>query len=73
MDMTKNPNKTLNFNPLDYKFEIAFLIAVIIVSSIAKFVFNFILDYKIIIIIVGILWYFGYLERFRIKFKQYYP
>ena len=57
----------------NYKFEIVFLIAVIIIASIAKFVFNFILDYKIIIIIVGILWYFGYLETFKIKFKTYYP
>lgn len=61
------------FNYLDYKFEIAFLIAVIIVSSIAKFVFNFILDYKIIVILVGILWYFGYLETIKVKFYQFYP
>ena len=47
------------------RFEITFLIITIIIASFFKFIFNFVFDYKIIIIIFGILWYFGYLTKIK--------
>jgi len=40
-----------------YKYEIIMLIIIIILASIAKAIFNIILDYRIIIIFIGLLWY----------------
>ena len=47
------------------QFEIFFLIVTIIIASFFKFILNFVFDYKIIIIIIGILWYFGYLKTIK--------
>ena len=56
----------LNF----YKYEIIMLIIIIIFASIAKAIFNIILDYRIIIMIIGLLWYLGYMNFFQKKVKQ---
>jgi hypothetical protein len=53
-----------------YKYEIFMLIIIIIFASIAKAIFNIILDYRIIIIIIGILWYLGYMNNIQIKVKK---
>ena len=47
----------------EYQFEIIFMIGIVILASIAKSIFNFILDYRVIIIAIGILWYLGYMNR----------
>ena len=53
-----------------YKFEIIFLIIIIIFASLAKTIFNFFLDYRIIILIIGILWYLGYLNNIQNTIKN---
>jgi hypothetical protein len=54
-----------------YKYEIIMIIIVIIIASIAKAIFNIILDYRIIILLIGILWYFGYMNTLQSKVKYH--
>jgi len=53
-----------------YKYEIIMIIIIIIIASIAKAIFNIILDYRIIILFIGILWYLGYLNNIQSKVKD---
>ena len=53
-----------------YKYEIIMLIIIIILASIAKAIFNIILDYRIIIIFIGLLWYLGYMNSIQAKVKD---
>jgi hypothetical protein len=53
-----------------YKYEIIMLIIIIILASIAKSIFNIILDYRIIIIVIGLLWYLGYMNSIQAKVKD---
>ncbi len=53
-----------------YKYEIIMLIIIIILASIAKAIFNIILDYRIIIIVIGLLWYLGYMNSIQAKVKD---
>jgi len=53
-----------------YKFEIAFMIVIIIFASLAKTLFNFFLDWRIVLVIIGVLWYLGYLTKFQKKFNN---
>ncbi len=53
-----------------YKYEIIMLIIIIIFGSIAKAIFNIILDYRIIIIVIGLLWYLGYMNSIQKKVKD---
>jgi len=53
-----------------YKYEIIMLIIIIIFGSIAKAIFNIILDYRIIIIVIGLLWYLGYMNSIQTKVKD---
>ena len=54
-----------------YKYEIILLIIIIILASIAKAIFNIILDYRIIIIFIGLLWYLGYMNSIQAKVKYH--
>jgi ACR3 family arsenite efflux pump ArsB len=54
-----------------YKYEIIMLIIIIIFASIAKAIFNIILDYRIIIIFIGLLWYLGYMTNIQKKVKYH--
>lgn len=54
-----------------YKYEIIMIIIVIIIASIAKAIFNIILDYRIIILLIGILWYLGYMNTLQSKVKYH--
>ncbi len=54
-----------------YKYEIIMLIIIIILASIAKAIFNIILDYRIIIIFIGLLWYLGYMNSIQAKVKYH--
>jgi hypothetical protein len=54
-----------------YKYEVIMLIIIIIVASIAKAIFNIILDYRIIIIFIGALWYLGYMNNIQLKVKHH--
>ena len=54
-----------------YKYEIIMLIIIIILASIAKAIFNIILDYRIIILLIGILWYLGYMNTLQSKVKYH--
>ena len=54
-----------------YKYELIILVIIIIIASIAKSIFNFILDYRIIILLVGLLWYLGYLNNIQKKVKNH--
>jgi hypothetical protein len=53
-----------------YKYEIIMLIIIIIFGSIAKAIFNIILDYRIIILVIGLLWYLGYMNSIQAKVKD---
>jgi hypothetical protein len=53
-----------------YKYEIFMLIIIIILASIAKAIFNIILDYRIIILVIGLLWYLGYMKSIQAKVKN---
>lgn len=53
-----------------YKYEIAMLIIIIIIASVAKAIFNIILDYRIIILFIGIFWYLGYMNNIQSKVKN---
>lgn len=53
-----------------YKYEIIMLIIIIILASIAKAIFNIILDYRIIILVIGLLWYLGYMNSIQVKVKD---
>jgi len=53
-----------------YKYEIIMLIIIIILASIAKAIFNIILDYRIIILVIGLLWYLGYMNSIQAKVKD---
>jgi ACR3 family arsenite efflux pump ArsB len=54
-----------------YKYEIIMLLIIIIFASIAKAIFNIILDYRIIIIVIGLLWYLGYMTNIQKKVKYH--
>ncbi len=54
-----------------YKYEIFMLIVIVILASIAKAIFNIILDYRIIIIFIGLLWYLGYMNNIQSKVKYH--
>jgi hypothetical protein len=54
-----------------YKYEIIMLLIIIIFASIAKAIFNIILDYRIIIIFIGLLWYLGYMTNIQKKVKYH--
>jgi hypothetical protein len=54
-----------------YKYEIIMLLIIIIFASIAKAIFNIILDYRIIIIFIGLLWYLGYMSNIQKKVKYH--
>ena len=54
-----------------YKYEIIMLIIIVIRASIAKAIFNIILDYRIIIIVIGLLWYLGYMSNIQSKVKYH--
>ena len=54
-----------------YKYEIIMIIIVIIIASIAKAIFNIILYYRIIILLIGILWYLGYMNTLQSKVKYH--
>jgi hypothetical protein len=54
-----------------YKYEIIMLVIIIIIASIAKAIFNIILDYRIIIIFIGLLWYLGYMNTIQNKVKYH--
>jgi hypothetical protein len=47
------------------------LVIIIIIASIAKAIFNIILDYRIIIIFIGLLWYLGYMDTLQDKVKYH--
>jgi hypothetical protein len=53
-----------------YKYEIVMLIIIIIIASVAKAIFNIILDYRIVILLIGILWYLGYMNNIQTKVKN---
>ena len=50
---------------MNYKSEIIFTISIIIIAFLLKGIFNFILDYRVIIIVILIAWYFGYLNNIK--------
>jgi len=54
----------------EYKFELIFVILLVIFASLAKTIFNFILDYRIVIILLAILWYLGYMDRIQKTVKE---
>ena len=54
-----------------YKYEIIMLVIIVILASIAKAIFNIILDYRIIIIFIGLLWYLGYMNSIQSKIKYH--
>lgn len=54
-----------------YKYEIIMLIIIVVIASIAKAIFNIILDYRIIIIVIGLLWYLGYMNNIQSKVKYH--
>ena len=68
--MTRITTELIFAKAKQYKFEIIFMIAIVIFASLAKTLFNFFLDWKIVIILIAILWYMGYLNRIRKTFDN---
>jgi len=54
----------------EYQIEIIFIIVIVIFASLARAIFNFILDYRIVLVLISILWYLGYMNRFQQLFKD---
>ena len=68
-------NKKITFEDIssklrEYQMEIIFIIVLIIFASLVKTIFNFILDYRVVLIIIAILWYLGYMNRIQQVFKE---
>ena len=68
-------NKKITFEDIssklrEYQIEIIFIIVLIIFASLARTIFNFILDYRVVLIIIAILWYLGYMNRIQQVFKE---
>ena len=68
-------NKKITFEDIssklrEYQMEIIFIIVLIIFASLARTIFNFILDYRVVLIIIAILWYLGYMSRIQKVFKE---
>jgi uncharacterized membrane protein (DUF4010 family) len=68
-------NKKITFEDIssklrEYQMEIIFIIVLIIFASLARTIFNFILDYRIVLVIIAILWYLGYMNRIQQLFKE---
>ena len=63
--MNKITTDDILSNLQKYKFEIIFLIIILIIASLAKTLFNFILDYRVLIVLLILLWYLGYLKSFQ--------
>ena len=61
--MNKITTDDILLNLKKYKFELIFLIIILIFASLAKSIFNFILDYRVLIVILVLLWYLGYLKN----------
>jgi len=68
--MTKITFNTISTKAKQYKLEIIFIFAIIIFSTLAKTICNFILDYRVVLIIIAILWYLGYMDRVQKSFKE---
>ena len=43
---------------------------IVIFASLARTIFNFILDYRVVLVLISILWYLGYMNRFQQLFKD---
>lgn len=68
--MAKVTFDTITSKAKQYRFEIVFILAIIIFSAMAKTIANFILDYRVVIIIIAVLWYLGYMNRVQQSFKE---
>ena len=55
---------------MNYKSEIIFTFSIIIIAFFLKGIFNFILDFRVIIIVILIAWYFGYLNTIKDGFYK---
>jgi ACR3 family arsenite efflux pump ArsB len=65
MDQKPITTETILSKVKEYQFELIFMLFIVIFASLAKTIFNFILDYRIVIITICILWYLGYMNRIR--------
>ena len=55
---------------MNYKSEIIFTFSIIIIAFFLKGIFNFMLDFRVIIIVILIAWYFGYLNTIKDGFYK---
>lgn len=53
-----------------YKYEIMFSAIIIVIVSILRLFLNFILDYRVVIVLLVIGWYTGYIESVKMKLKD---
>lgn len=53
-----------------YKIEIIFIIVIIIFAALARTLCNIFLDYRVVLIIIAILWYLGHMDKIQQKFKE---
>lgn len=68
--MAKVTFDTIISKAKQYRFELVFILVIIILSAMAKTIANFILDYRVVIIIIAVLWYLGYMNRVQQSFKE---
>lgn len=67
--MTKITTEEILSKLKQYQVELFFLSIILIIAALAKTFFNIILDYRVLIILMFILWYLGYLNNFQEKVK----
>jgi len=68
--MEKVTFETISTKAKEYKMEIVFVVVIVIFAALAKTLCNFFLDYRIVIIIIAILWYLGYMNKIQKKFYE---
>ena len=61
-------NIKIKFYTLKYKNDIIIILVLIFTILFLKSILNFFLDFKVLLIMLILIWYFGYLEYIKINF-----
>lgn len=61
-------NIKIKFYTLKYKNDIIIILVLIFTILFLKSILNFFLDFKVLLIMLILIWYFGYLEYIKVNF-----
>ena len=61
-------NIKIKFYTLKYKNDIIIILVLIFTILFLKSILNFFLDFKVLLIMLVLIWYFGYLEYIKVNF-----